>query len=55
MRAPAPRTAVVGALFSAGVIATMLTTATVHGPAPDPHGAVTVAVLEDGGTRSTDR
>ena len=49
MRAPAPRTAVLGALFSAGVVATMLATAAAHDPAPEPHPtAATVAVFENG-------
>jgi hypothetical protein len=48
MRAPAPRTAALGALFSAGVVATMLASTAAHGPAPDPHPtAATVAVLEE--------
>jgi hypothetical protein len=57
MRAPAPRTAVLGALLSAGVAATMLAAAAAHDRAPDPHPAVaTVAVLEDGGaTRGAHR
>jgi Na+-transporting methylmalonyl-CoA/oxaloacetate decarboxylase beta subunit len=50
MRAPAPRTAVLGALLSAGIVVTMLATSAAHGPAPDPHpAAATVAVLENGG------
>jgi hypothetical protein len=49
MRAPAPRTALLGALFSAGVVATMLASTAAHGPAPDQHPtAATVAVLEEG-------
>jgi hypothetical protein len=56
MRAPAPRTAALGALFSAGVVAVMLTTAATHGPTQDPHpAAATIAVLEDNAPRAVHR
>jgi hypothetical protein len=47
---------VFGALFSAGIAATMLATAAAHGPTPDPHPARTAVVVVDGrGTRETGR
>lgn len=56
MRAPAPRTAVFGALLSAGVAAAMLATAAVHGPAADPDpDVVTVAVVDGGGSGAAAR
>ncbi|WP_214401216.1 hypothetical protein [Pseudonocardia lacus] len=52
---PTRRTAVLGALVSAGVAATMLATAAVHAPGPAPSAAATVQMRPHGPVTTAER
>jgi hypothetical protein len=50
-----PRTALVGALISAGVAAGMLTAATAYAPPPQPSAAATVRLVPHGPATTAER
>jgi hypothetical protein len=50
-----PRTALVGALISAGVAAGMLTAATAYAPQPQPSAAATVRLAPHGPATTAER
>jgi hypothetical protein len=52
---PTPRTALLGALVSAGVAGAMLATAAVHAAGPPPAASVTVQVRPQGPAASFQR
>jgi hypothetical protein len=52
---PTPRTALLGALVSAGVVGAMLATSAVHAAGPPPAASVTVQVRPQGPAASFQR